>query len=333
VNFAYWKKGLHESIYINGVVGFSGKCYFRKTSDGKLSLVVSSGSLTQEQREGIYSAIESEYGVLVSEVGFDVFAKLTASPKNKTSEKPKSGAFYSPPMEGDRYAQAEAIDILTMKIPETIHIRIDHREPKKLVEILSSHPRIEVTVESLELGDIIINNTIIIERKDCTSEAHSTDFECSVLDDKRIFIQSERLKMQDEFIPIFLLEGNCHKNSLRMSLPQIDGAISFLAIVQNLSVLTTLNLTHTAYMIAKLGTHQKSGLSYEVGLRAKKPERLLDKKSFVLEGVKGINAKIAKDLLAHFGSVRNVVNASEAELLKVKGLGKAKVANLLAVFE
>ncbi len=118
-----------------------------------------------------------------------------------------------------------------------------------------------------------------------------------------------------------------------MLVQQIDGAISFLAVIQKISVWTTYNLNHTAYMIAKLARHHKSGLGYEVALRAKKPEKLLNKKSFVLEGITGVSAKIAKDLLAHFGSVQNVVNATEEELLKVKGLGKAKIANMVEVLK
>lgn len=70
-----------------------------------------------------------------------------------------------------------------------------------------------------------------------------------------------------------------------------------------------------------------------MGLRAQKPELLLDKKAFVLEGIPGVSPKIARELLSHFGSVKEIVNATEKELLQVKGLGKKKVRDILDVLQ
>ena len=134
-------------------------------------------------------------------------------------------------------------------------------------------------------------------------------------------------------MPIILIEGPAYESSKRMLVQQIDGAISFLAVIQKVSVWSTYNLNHTAYTIAKLGTHHRSGLGYDIALRSKKPEMLLDRKAFVLEGLPGISATIAKDLLAHFGSVEKVLTATFEEPLEVKGLGKAKVAKILEVLE
>jgi len=202
------------------------------------------------------------------------------------------------------------------------------------VSILKLHPQIDIEVKQLELGDVIINDTIIIERKNCTSLENATDFENSIIDkEKRLFTQSERLKLQDDFIPIILLEGDCYENAKRMLIQQIDGAISFLAVIQNISILKTYNLNHTAYMIAKLGTHQQDGLGYELNLRAKSPNRLLDKKAFVLEGINGVSAKIAKELLLEFGTIQNVANATIEDLIKVDGIGKAKASKILETLQ
>ncbi|CAC9590324.1 UPF0758 family protein [uncultured Gammaproteobacteria bacterium] len=53
---------------------------------------------------------------------------------------------------------------------------------------------------------------------------------------------------------------------------------------------------------------------------------------FLRTGVKGKNAvELAQDLLDQFGSLHNLLNASEKEFCQAKGLGKAKYANLRGV--
>lgn len=328
MKFIYWEKGRLKRIYINGVSDFSGKCFL--TKKGKVAILQSDEDLSLENKEQIYSTLELGYGIPRGELVFDEVAD--AIKQSKPQPKSYSPKAYGMRASGDRDKEAENLDILSIDIPEPVKVVIDHREPEALKKLLTSHPNIEVTIASLDLGDFIINDTIIIERKDCSKENQSTDFEQSIIEkDKRLFNQSERLKLQDDYIPIVLLEGSCYNNSQRMLVQQIDGAISFLAVVQKLSVINSFNQNHTAYIIAKLATHSKNGLGYDLGLRAQKPELLLDKKSFVLEGIPGISPKIARELLSHFGSVKEIVNATEKELLQVKGLGKKRVKDILSV--
>ncbi len=55
---------------------------------------------------------------------------------------------------------------------------------------------------------------------------------------------------------------------------------------------------------------------------------------FLRVGVKGMSAvDLARKLLSDFGGLRGLFQASEAELRKVRGLGTAKIATLVAVAE
>lgn len=55
---------------------------------------------------------------------------------------------------------------------------------------------------------------------------------------------------------------------------------------------------------------------------------------FLRTGVAGKNViELAEQLLGHFGSVRNVVNASCKELTQIKGVGESKYVQLTAVLE
>ena len=333
MTFAYWDNKWAQRVYVNGLRGVGGKTYFAKK--GSLAeLKNDTHTIPLEAKEDIYSHIEMVYGIPRGKIAFSLLVeKMEGSKKPKTTQRKKQNHSYGSQPMADRNQEALMLDIHTIEIPEEIHIRIDHREPKALIDLLSSHEGANVTVEALELGDIIINDTIVIERKNCGEKNRATDFENSIIEnDKRLFTQSERLKIQGDYLPIILLEGSCYENSQRMLVQQIDGAISFLAVIQQLSVLISYNLNHSAYLILKLGTHFQNGLGYDLGLRSKKPEVLLDKKSFVLEGVPGISPKLARELISQFGSIKNIVNASAEELGKIKGLGKKKIEGILETF-
>src|SRR5690606_5466971 len=100
------------------------------------------------------------------------------------------------------------LDLATIKVPEPVSIVIDHREPSELVELLRGLPNVEVEHRALDLGDILINDRVIVERKCCDRASGGTDFEASVIEDgKRLFNQSERLKFADDMMAVILLEG------------------------------------------------------------------------------------------------------------------------------
>jgi len=51
-------------------------------------------------------------------------------------------------------------------------------------------------------------------------------------------------------------------------------------------------------------------------------------------GVEGKDAvSLSRDLIKHFGSLGSLLNAAKKDLSSIKGLGQAKIAQLLAVFE
>lgn len=238
-----------------------------------------------------------------------------------------------------RMDEAETRPLAKMQIPERVEIWVDHREPAELVEYLGEHPMADVRVATMELGDIGLNPIqigdetrfqVLIERKDCTRAP--SDFENSVTaSDKRFFTQLSGMKLSDS-IGILLLEGDVYRNSTGMQwLQQIDGALSYAAVIERISVIPTLSLRHSAYTILKVATHARSGLVTPVALRDAKPEKTRDRAAFVLEGLPGVNARLSRLLLDHFGSVMGVARATEAELRAVKGIGKLKAAEIVAV--
>lgn len=84
-------------------------------------------------------------------------------------------------------------------------------------------------------------------------------------------------------------------------------------------------------MILKLASHFVDGLYSPVSLHRSKPKAIFGQKCYVLESLPGVSSRIAEALLSHFGSVRRIMTATEAELREVDGLGPRKVAALMSV--
>lgn len=225
---------------------------------------------------------------------------------------------------GTNHSDTEGMDIATIKVPCPITIQVDHREPASVIDQLNRAVNTKIEVCQLPLGDYVINEHLYIERKTLS------DFEASIIDSKRLFDQSERIKMEPDAIGVVLLEGDWTQ-ATRMLPQQVIGAMSFLGAIQGMSVWQSTGPACSAYTIVKLATHFCNGLGYELGLRQHKPQSLLDAQSYVLEGCPGINAALARRLLQHFGSVAAVASASVAELRRVEGIGPKKADRMAQV--
>ncbi|WP_219999989.1 hypothetical protein [Halomonas sp. LBP4] len=140
-------------------------------------------------------------------------------------------------LNGSRLAEAEALDLASIPVPDPVLVRIDHREPAALFEALQGLPNVTLERTDLGLGDIEIQGRetrYVIERKCCAETVARTDFEASVVgDDKRLFFQSEKMRLEEGITPIVLLEGPVHDNSRGMLVQAIDGMLSFLVTIQH----------------------------------------------------------------------------------------------------
>lgn len=242
-------------------------------------------------------------------------------------------ASHARPMRGaatyaSRDVHRMAVD--SIKLEVDLLIRVDHREPPEIAEFLREHPRIRVEVGSLEIADYIIEatgqRTVLVERK------AAADFEASVKSG-RLFDQAQRVGqlLGHDCVGVALLEGEVQAGTLGMLPQAVTGAITCIGLIQGLIVLQSLDHYHTAWSLAKLGHHVGGSLAYELPLHKGKPSELISSKAYVLQSLPGVSGELAQRLLDHFGSVRAVMNATEAQLLAVPGLGKTKVKQIASV--
>ncbi len=202
-------------------------------------------------------------------------------------------------------------------------IYADARE-KKLIKILMEMGA-DVRVKQIDVGDFQISASVGIERKT------ARDFVNSIVDG-RLFNQLRNLAEAFER-PILVIEGrdfyhrNVHPNAIR-------GAIASAILDFNMPVVFTENERETALFLITLAKREQEEKNGTIAIRVKKrPKRLEELQEFVVAGLPGVNTKLAKKLLQHFGSVRKVFSASEQELQKVEGIGRKKAREITKLLD
>lgn len=326
-----------KHAYLHGLPCLSGgeKAYLAPAKVG-VKLHVSDASLRPQVIEHLVEAgiVPPGEGAFESMRFSDIEAVATAKPPRQRSAPTQRPARNNV---NTRHNEAEQLDLSSIPVPDPIYLRIDHREPSALFEMFAAlnNPNINVERVELPVGDIEIqgeSTSYVIERKACAPGEGRTDFEDSITGEgKRLFFQSEKMRLEEGIVPIVLLEGCAHEHSRGMLLQQVDGMLSYLITLQKLNVITTYNLTHTGYFLLKLAAHDRSGLMTPPALRGKKPRQQIDQLAFVLEGMPSVSTGLAQELAARFGSLAALCQASEKELLAIKGLGPKRLGQIKAV--
>lgn len=189
----------------------------------------------------------------------------------------------------------------------------DSREGNSKVIRHLSEMEIDVKIQSMAVADYQVSDEVAIERKT------AKDFVDSIVD-KRLFKQARELS--EEFKrPLMILEGDDLYSGM-INPNAIRGSITSIALDFGISIIPTRNAQDTAAMIKRIAIREQSGEKVPIQIRTdKKPLSLFEQQLFIIESLPNIGPVNAKNLLEHFGSVSNVINASESELQEVEGIG------------
>lgn len=318
-----WRKDSYTRIYVNGL-----------PIDGKAWLVSKRGMIDLQFAGGGQPMDRDEVmGLVAAAVGFEIrgwdelLAAVEAMPaprRGGSAERMASSRRGA--SEHDRPAAWTASDAAFLDpntwrdpLPEPTTLVIDDREPSAMVDWFRRVDNLKLEIASLETGDYLVPGKLMIERKT------AADFAASVIDDsKRLFYQTDRVASSG-LRGILLIEGDIYSQT-NMTLNSITGTLSYLAAIQGISIIPTLCLEHTADTIVKLLRHSVHGLGYDLALRGSGPKDPAAAAAFVLEGIPGVSATMAKALLAAFGSVTGVCRASLPDLRNVTGIGPKRAA-------
>lgn len=213
----------------------------------------------------------------------------------------------------------------TPKKEELPVVFADTREGNSKVIRHLSEMEIDVKVQAMAVGDYQVSNEVVIERKT------AKDFVDSIVD-KRLFKQARSL-MEEFKRPLIILEGDDLYNGM-INPNAIRGSIASIALDFGISIIPTRNAQDTAAMIKRIAIREQSGEKTPIQIRTdKKPVNLWEQQLFIIESLPNIGPVNAKNLLEHFGTVANIINASESQLQEVEGIGKKTAANIRKVVD
>ena len=212
---------------------------------------------------------------------------------------------------------------------DSIEVVIDQRElESSIARDLSRKDEIETRLETLAVGDYVCSDRVAVERK--TVE----DFLDTLLgSDRSLFEQAGDLTRHYER-SVVILEGegvyerrDVHPNAIR-------GALTSLAVDYGLSIMHSDDPDETVELLATIAEREQGDRDREVSVHGEKQSKTLgEQQEYVVGSIAEIGPVTARALLAHFGSVRDVMTAEEEELLEVDGVGQVTVERILEVVE
>ena len=202
-----------------------------------------------------------------------------------------------------------------------LRIVVDEREKASGIPEFLLKSGVRVDYAKLYVGDYIMAPDVGVERKS------GRDLLSSIYDG-RLFEQCRALSAFRK--PILIIEGEASRlEELAENLKAAFGALAYITLVYNISILNTSSPKSTALILLALAENLS---------RERKPGALLVKtrksedpklqQMYMVASLPGVGVKLAKRLLELFETPRAVFSASVSELARVPRLGYARALRI-----
>ncbi len=220
-------------------------------------------------------------------------------------------AFEEPPADGETVVARASGD-------ETIEIVADQRELEASIgRALASRDGVEVRLETLEVGDYVLSDRVVVERKS------AEDFLDTLLGGERSLFGQVREMATHYDRPLVIVEGldlferrDVHPNAIR-------GALASLVVDFDASVLFTEDDTGTTELLTIIAEREQAESGRNVSVHGEKGGRTLpEQQEYVISAIADIGPVTARSLLEALGSVEAVMTASGEALRDVEGVGE-----------
>ncbi len=211
-------------------------------------------------------------------------------------------------------------------IPEEkmVAILADHREKdnkvvKELIDL-----GVSVKTGQLETADYLVSGRVGVELKKIP------DFVASIIDGR--LLEQIRFLKQSFDKAVLIIEGEEDIYSVRkVHANAIRGMLSSIVLDFGVPVLYTKNPKDTAGLLAVMAKREQDHSS-DFSYHERKPRSMQEQQEFIVSSFPGIGTQTARTLLAYFGSIKGLVNASKEELLALDGVGEKTAERLLMLF-
>jgi ERCC4-type nuclease len=165
-------------------------------------------------------------------------------------------------------------------------IQVDHSErAAPLLELLRQSNDFEVQLARLTVGDYLIDDEVLIERKTVA------DFAASLVDG-RLFPQAARLA-RDGRRSLVLIEGPPAASMPDVRPHAVQGALVSLAAMWRLPVLHTVDADDSLRVMRFLAAQVRAGRERVMCRYGRKPKRLASRRLFLLQGLPGVGPALA----------------------------------------
>ncbi|NUB90045.1 DEAD/DEAH box helicase [Haloterrigena sp. SYSU A121-1] len=200
---------------------------------------------------------------------------------------------------------------------DAIEVVADQREmDANIARDLSRREEIEVRLETLDVGDYVLSDRVVVERKSVA------DFVDSLVGGDRSVFEQVGAMARHYSRPIVVVEGDglyeqrdVHPNAVR-------GALSSLAVDFGASVLRTEGEGETTELLAVIAGREQETADREVSVHGEKQSKTLaEQQEYVVSSIAEIGPVTARSLLEEFGTVEAVMIATEEELQEADGVG------------
>jgi ERCC4-type nuclease len=191
----------------------------------------------------------------------------------------------------------------------------DRERASGVVERLRGLPGLRIVIRRLDLGDYLLDNRILVERKTLADLAVS-------IADGRLFSQACRMT-RCGFVPALIIEGTTRDSELSgMTREAIQGAIVTLTIFLGIPCLRSTAPGETASLLRFTADQMSRRNTRTVQRHGYRPKGLRKRQLFVLQGLPGIGPTRADRLLDTFGCIEAVFTAGASDLAMVSGIGR-----------
>lgn len=200
------------------------------------------------------------------------------------------------------------------KLMEQIIVIADTRELAALVTRELAKLGVVVKSETLEVGDFVLSDRVVVERKEVD------DFASSIIDG-RLFEQAAKLN-ESYAKPVMVVEGERLTGSGRVRPEAMMGAYASILVDYGIPIVWTREPSETAQlMLAVARREQVQERRSPRIMTAPKPSTIEEQQEFIISSLPNIDNTRAKRLLSHFQTVERLFSASKEELMSVSGIG------------
>ncbi|MEI8332129.1 MAG: ERCC4 domain-containing protein, partial [Methanomicrobiales archaeon] len=242
----------------------------------------------------------------------EVFRHISASKEKQMHKSMRTmGGYSTAAAQQPLVVEQECLDEFTPQGPKII---IDDRETSsKVVKVLSNMGAV-IQIERLPHGDYAIGDLILVERKT------AKDFVDTLIN--RDLLGQVKAMAESVTRPVMIIEGGDLDSQREVHPNAIKGVLAALTVDMGVSLLFTRNEQDTAQMLFVL-SKREDGERGDRSVHLHKSHHFQrDEQEHIISAFPEIGMKNARLLLAHFGSIQGIVNASLEELAALKGIGE-----------